>query len=248
MYKPILIVFVLLLSTGFASLTWRRLSDDGPPRDGPALVYDKWNDVLVMFGGSDGSYPVDTWIYNFTTNEWSIVANGSGLAPTGRSYAYFGLVRVQNTSLFVVSHGFGSGGTEFSDTWTFNMDTYTWSQPTTSGIGPDPRYGGHFGSLYDGSNIFWMGAGFTLSTPLATRYIDTYQLIFDQISTARWVEVHPQPSIANQYNPLVPHGRCLQGSSIVSRDTLVLWGGCMRYYLYTLLSLYIIYSCYIVLH
>ena len=209
-----------------ASLTWRKVSETGPTaRDGSALAYDKWSDVLVMFGGDIIDH--DTWIYNLSSNEWNTVAANTTSSPLSRKYAYFGLVRVNDTSLFVVSHGV-IGEQELSDTWTFNMDTYTWNQPTISGTGPANRYGGHYGTLFEGSNIFWMGGGFTLTTPLATRYIDTYQLIFDDISNARWIQIYLQPTIGNQFNPLVPHGRCLQGSGIVNNYTMVLWGGCMR--------------------
>jgi hypothetical protein len=216
-------------------LTWRLLNEEGPESvDGPALVYDKWSDVLVLFGGSTANttnrYPSETWIYDVASNEWNIANDGAGVVPEAREYAYFGLVRVSNTSLFIVSHGI-RGSVEFSDTWAFNLNNYSWTDMTSLISGPRPteRYGGHFGVDYNNnSHIMWLGGGFTATTTLTSRYIDTYNLIFDGVSTARWVVVHPQPSSGNQFNPLVPHGRCLQGSAVVDNVDIILFGGCMR--------------------
>ena len=94
---------------------------------------------------------------------------------------------------------------------------------------PPTRYGGHFGALYGDTDTLWIGSGFTLTTALPSRYIDTYKLIFTSRTTARWEELFGEPSRGNQFNPLQPHGRCLQGSAVVEPEKLVMFGGCMRY-------------------
>lgn len=206
-------------------------------RNRGALGYDNKTNALILFGGTsvNDSYPNDTWIYNIASGTWSEVAvPPAGRAPSGRVDSYYGVVDVSGVSLFVVSHGVnaaGPGEGEVDDTWAFNMATMEWNRVVFPGnqASPGKRYGGHFGALYGPStNEFWMGGGFTETTPLQTRYIDTYILAFSSPSAAEWREVWAQPSIANQFNPMIPIGRCLQGSAVVNRDQLVLYGGCSR--------------------
>jgi len=207
-------------------------------RFGGALGYDNKTNSLILFGGraADGSFPNDTWIYDIRNGMWREVPVAAGrTAPSGRIYSYYGVVDVNGASLFVVSHGInanGAGAGEEDDTWAFDIARSEWNVVTTSTgspAGPGKRYGGHMGALYGPStNEFWMGGGFTETTPLQTRYIDTYILQFTNTTSGRWREVWGQPSTANQYNPLVPIGRCLQGSAVVNRERLVLFGGCSR--------------------
>lgn len=216
-------------------LTWRLLSDSGPKGFGSALVYDNSSHSLLLFGSlttnnTSASAGPETWRYDLSSGTWSMLHNGTGARPDNRRYAYFGLVRVNGLSLFVVSHGH-LGSVEYEDTWVFSLDTGMWARLDASGSGPGARYGGHFGAW---ENILWMGSGFTKTTSIPSRYIDTYRLIFTDRETARWEVVHGQPTSGNQFNPLVPHGRCLQGSSVVDEDTLVMWGGCMRLVTYAL--------------
>ncbi len=209
-------------------LTWTRitpLSAESPgARIGGAFGYDS---VSNLFGGSvSGTLSADTWWYDVDSNMWEEVDTTS--APLGRLYSFYGVVNVSGESVFVVSHG--TGADEYGDTWAFSFVTRQWSEVTTDGPVPPIRYGGHFGAVYGpATNEFWMGAGFTLTTTHATRYIDTYKLIFRSPTTATWVRVFGQPSNGNQFNPLAPHGRCLQGSAVVRPEQLVIFGGCMRY-------------------
>ena len=103
-----------------------------------------------------------------------------------------------------------------------------WAQLEPEGNGPSFRYGGHFGTAYGDSNTFWLGSGFTETTPLQTRYIDTYKLVFSSPTAATWEQVYGQPSPGNQFMPLSPHGRCLQASTVIAGAGVVMSGGCMR--------------------
>ena len=228
--SSISIVFSLVCLTAYAQLSWTEIEAGGElpgARSGAHLVFDRYSDSLYMFGGGVDNY---MWRFDLATGNWSIDNNSSGLAPPGRKFAYFGLIRyggiTTGDSLFVISHGFGSS--EFDDTWVYNIRTKVWAEVSSTGPKPSIRYGGHFG-VFNNTVEFWMGGGFTLTTTLATRYIDTYILKFTGETEGNWVRVHDQPSIGNQFDPLAPHGRCLQGSAVVEEDKIVLWGGCMRY-------------------
>ena len=211
-------------------LTWTQitpLSAETPgARIGGAFGYDGVSNQLILFSGSGGGLPNDTWLYDVATGMWEQVTTTS--APVGRVYPFYGVVNVSGESVFVVSHG--TGAEEYGDTWAFSFVTRQWSEVTTEGPVPPIRYGGHFGAVYGpATNEFWMGAGFTLTTTFATRYIDTYKLIFSTPTTATWRRVFGQPTVGNQFNPLAPHGRCLQGSAVVRPEQLVIFGGCTRY-------------------
>lgn len=212
-------------------LTWSQVPAGGglpSPRQAFAFGYDPLGNRLIVFGGATASGPGnDTWIFDVESGNWSEVRPTQ--APEARMDAYFGVVRVDGESLFVVSLGFSSAGAgEYDNVWAFRFNTSQWSRIYPVGKGPGPRYGGHFGAAYGDSNTLWVGSGFTGTTPLATRYIDTYKLVFSNLTAATWEEVYPQPSIANQFRPFAPHGRCLQTSTVVGNAGLVMAGGCMR--------------------
>ena len=205
-------------------------------REGGGVGYDSSSNQLILFGGyGNETFPIDTWLYSVENGTWEEVT--STLTPEGRQYFYYGVVAVDDVPLFVVSHGIGyddTGYVEYGDTWVFNFNNRQWIEVTTDGYSPGVRYGGHFGAVYGPTtNEFWMGGGFTDTSALGTRYIDTYKLVFTSQTAGSWVRMWGQPTTGNQFNPLVPHGRCLQGSAVVRKEQLVIFGGCMRYVLLT---------------
>ena len=214
-------------------LRWSQVQTMGAgpaARQGHVLVFDDDSNQLVLFGGTDenGTQLNDVWLFDVENENatWTAPDITSSDAPEGRSYAFSGLVRVNGQSFLVIAGGFGDG-IEYGDLWTFNLDTSAWLQLQVEG-GIGIRYGGHSGYVFEGGNVVWMGGGFTFSTGLATRYIDTYILTFQDVDQASFEEIYGQPTVANQFQPLRPHGRCLQGSALVREDELVIWGGCMR--------------------
>ena len=234
----IAVVLAAAFAATSAQLRWTRLSDgDGPgSRQGAAMAYDYVGNRLVIFGGltNESTYPNDVWTYDVDSGDWSQVINETttenDAAPPGRQLAYSGIVTVDGTLMLVVVFGI-AGVVEYDDVWVFRLDTYEWTSVTIENMNEAPltRYGGNFGAVYGSTDSLWMGGGFTLTTSLATRYSDLYKLVFSSRSSARWEELYGQPSSGNQFNPLQPHGRCLQGSAVVEEEKIVLFGGCMRY-------------------
>ena len=196
--------------------------------------YDRFSDTLVLFGGAESGfgnakvagrrYPIETWIYSLDNNTWSMAHNGSSPSPSGRVYAYFGMLRVNDTSIFVISHGAnGDLLTSISDTWVFNMDTFEWREVLPIGDGPGRRDAGFSGTAYIGTNTLYVGGG--LISGIFERRIETFKLSFTSPTEAYWDKVHGQTS---QYNPLQPHSRCAQGSTVIGNDRLIIHGGCTR--------------------
>ena len=114
-----------------------------PPR--PRATITPWPPPsgVLLFGGWDGSYRPDTWLFNTGTGTWTLVptTNGSPSSPSARSYhAMAGSARRGCAPLG------GSDGRNRNDTWIFNTATNTWGQltDTTPPRGAlHPRHGRH---------------------------------------------------------------------------------------------------------
>ena len=179
-----------------------------------------------MENGRGVFYPNDTWIYNRVNGTWRMVHDGrSSTSLPGRAFTYFGMLRVDATNLFVISHGTKGENffSDFEDTWVFNMETHEWTEIIPSGGRPGPRNAGFYGIAYDNADTLWLGGGF-VSDELG-RTIETFKLTFTSPTEAQWEKVYGQ---SLQYNPLKPHSRRVPSSTVVGRDKLVVLGGCTR--------------------
>ena len=232
-----LLVLALATCSVSGEMTWERLSEvsnmSPAPRSRHAMGFCNSTQELIVFSGRTSSgLSSETWIYNMSGGVWSMWSDGaSGADPPARMDSFHGVIQAMD--IFVVAQGIGSNGTEYGDVWVFHCRRRTWTEITDliNGTGPSIRYGGHFGSYFSkDDNSLWLGSGFTKTTGLyPSRYIDTYKLTFSAFNNAAWETLHRNPSSGNQFNPLVPHGRCLQGSAVVSQSQMVMYGGCLRY-------------------
>ena len=231
-----LLVLVLTACSVSGEMTWQRLSEvmnmSPSPRSRHAMGFCNSTQELIVFSGMTSSgVSSETWAYNVSSRMWRMVSAGDVDDPPARMDSFYGVI--QSLDIFVVAQGLGENGTEYGDVWVFSCRTRNWVEITAkiNGTGPSVRYGGHFGSYFSDDKSFWMGSGFTKTTGLyPSRYIDTYKLTFTSPESAVWETLHRNPSSGNQFNPLVPHGRCLQGSAVVSQDRMVMYGGCLRYF------------------
>jgi hypothetical protein len=135
---------LILIATALSSLelpgqsapAWIRVAESGPvARTGPAMCFDSWRNVTVLFGGQDGSSSQlnlgDTWEWDGET--WHQVAgNGPG------AQAFCSMTFDSHRGVTVL---FGRDGR----TWEF--DGSTWSVVATSGPAPSYAPGMTFDSL-----------------------------------------------------------------------------------------------------
>lgn len=99
------------------------------PRTNFSMVYDSFNDKMVLFGGNDGLLNDETWIYDPVTQVWTrIDTNPHPSARYGHSMAFD-----SSTGNVVLFGGVidDSANPWSNETWTFDVDTSNWTQVST---------------------------------------------------------------------------------------------------------------------
>ena len=108
-----------------------------------AFVYDKGNDVFVLFGGvciyddvcPEYSLNGDTWVYRLSTNTWQNMHPANPpLARVKHLMAYD-----DANGVIVLFGGALANNTAANDTWYYHYPSNTWTQVTTS-TAPSARY------------------------------------------------------------------------------------------------------------
>ena len=131
-------------------------STGSPPlRSGASMAYDAATGTTVLFGGFNGVFLADTWVWDGVA--WTPVA--SPLSPSGRENASMAYDAATHT--VVLFGGVGLNGV-LADTWTWNGTTWT----PASASGPAPRSEGSM--AYDAAThtvVLFGGQG--ASGPLA---------------------------------------------------------------------------------
>ncbi len=94
----------------------------------PRMIYDEWNDGILLFGGYNGTFFDDTWIYNCSSEEWLRVFTDN--APSARNS--FGFTYNNNANLGIL---FGGNNNNYlRDTWVFRSAQYETNGNYTSEI------------------------------------------------------------------------------------------------------------------
>ncbi|MCK4304863.1 MAG: hypothetical protein KAY24_11550 [Candidatus Eisenbacteria sp.] len=108
-----------------------------PPsvRDCQRMVYDEWENVVVMFGGWHPPQELgDTWVYDLGQNTWT--ANCPAPSPPPRmSFA----MTYEGAAAGAVIYGGGRMPPLFSDTWLYAVATNEWMNLNPSAA-PSPRH------------------------------------------------------------------------------------------------------------
>jgi len=193
--------------------TWTNMmpSTSPPARANHMMAYDSADDVAVMFGGWNGHYLSDTWVYSFQNNTW--VNKSPSVSPTPRERA--GMVYATNHDLVVLFGGY-DGSKKLNETWVYNVKTNQWTQMFPL-VAPPPR--NNLGIAYDSKHdivIMFGGSG----SPGGTEgYLgDTWAY---NITANLWMNMTPVVSPS-------PRSLSTSGQSLVydeSYDAVLLFGG-----------------------
>ena len=118
----------------FNANTWTNLRPAGGPsaRALHAMVYDPSSDRIVLFGGSGSN---ETWTYDLNTNTWTNLSPPESPSPRGGHAMVYDAFADR-----VILFGGTNGSARFSDSWSFDLNTGTWTN-LDLGTHPSAREG-----------------------------------------------------------------------------------------------------------
>ena len=190
--------------------TWTRLLVDGPsPRGAHSMVYSAEHDIILLFGGLSGSGRLgDTWVFDCSTESWSLIETDT--APEGRSDS--DMVYDPVRGVFILYGGWGDRTGFQRDTWAFDPEANTWSEYVTA-IEPGPMYGQRL--QYESVNECVILYGGHLRSPISREYIEDVWYFYPANSS--WIK-------SDTINK--PHGRYWNAVAYSAEfSSLVSFGG-----------------------
>lgn len=114
-----------------------------------------------------------------------------------------------------------SGKSEYyDDVWRFHFVTKFWQRLESHGDKPKKRYSAA-GGIYEDDNVLVLSHGADENS----KFSNTFSYDLQPASTREWEKIH---SGINNYNPSYPHARDQQAGAMISKDKLLLFGGCLR--------------------
>jgi N-acetylneuraminic acid mutarotase len=107
---------------------WTSIDTRAPsPRFGHAIAARTDDSGFFLFGGqSDDRFFNDVWFYDFESDRWTRVHEGSKRGPSPR---YGTSLVATGKAALILSHGFTDDG-RFDDTWRFDIDDERWEELT----------------------------------------------------------------------------------------------------------------------
>lgn len=225
-----------LMPVSRAQLEWHLVNSGSArpapaPRRDAALAYHAGTNTLVLFGGrgSNGGVLGDMWMYHVAMDLWREVRRNQSASPAPRYGAVSGL----SEDTFFLSTGKGQSNVLFDDIWAFNIIEETWEELPSrekpsyytdqqwqvhrrQEVKPAYRYGA-VGGIYPNTSRFYVTQG----TSDSRHHGDMLMYATEERG---WYQEFSEPL---SYDPFSPHGRYQQAGAVVSRDLLLIYGGCL---------------------
>ncbi len=115
--------------------TWTKLADMPQPRHGQSAVWDPDDDLMLVFGGTNGTvYYNDVWSFDYARNLWTNLTITSDEYPFVRAYTS-AVWNPLNREMLV--HGGYNDAITFLSTWAYSFRNATWVHRTSA---PFARY------------------------------------------------------------------------------------------------------------
>lgn len=208
----VLMVMTLMLQTALlshAEYTQAQISVRPTARGAHSMVFDPYNNVIVIFGGfsmvGGWHYLGDTWIYSYTENSWTKLV----LTPSPSARSNHAMVYCNETNEIILYGGQGSVNPK--DTWSFSCETQTWSQVITS-INPGVHHS--LAMAYDSQeNAVILFGGFGDD---GHERDDTWK--FD-CATREWSELLPTESPLARYGHVMVYDEAINQIVLTSGNT-----------------------------
>ncbi|MFC1682884.1 Kelch repeat-containing protein [Candidatus Zixiibacteriota bacterium] len=194
-----LAICMLLAKEATATDDWtQRFPAQSPSeRYAHAMAYTA-SDQILLFGGFDGTYDGETWLYDFRENTWS--QQYPGVSPSARDYHSMTYIGGDSVLLFG-----GSDGSRDDETWLYDLSENTWSQQSPS-VKPSGRIGHEM--VYVGGDQVLLFGGDDGSN-------DNETWLYD-LSEDTWTEQSPSTR---------PSERRYHGMAYIGSDRVLLYGG-----------------------
>lgn len=220
-------ILVLAIFTKFTSqeLVWEQIvpaqnSILPQARRNAAIGYHAKENTIYIFGGmlKENEQPLkDVYKFDLDQKNWQIVNNPSKI--DARYSTVFG----SRGDYMYVATGEGIDSsrkkTSFEDIWRFNFASESWEE-LSSDLKPKNRYSAA-GGIHEDDSTFLITHGYGDDE----LFSDTFSYNTESLASTRgWDEAS---SGSNNYNPKHPHGRFEHSGAMVSKNILVLFGGCL---------------------
>jgi hypothetical protein len=126
--------------------SWSELSPSISPsaRANEMMTYDPVDNVAVMFGGWNGPYLGDTWIYSFQKNTWIDKSPSGSPSPRERG----GMVYATKHDEVILFGGY-NGSEMLNQTWTYSVEKNQWTQMFPAVAPPSTLNMVNLGMVYD---------------------------------------------------------------------------------------------------
>lgn len=203
--------------TSSTTNTWTNLmpSVSPPARANQMMCYDSTDNVLVMFGGWDGAYLGDTWIYSFQNNMWINKSPQGSPSPRERS----GMVYDSKDDLVILFGGY-NGQNFLDETWTYNVKTNTWTQMFPAVSPPNNS------QIYANGSMINLGMAYDSKDNVVIVFSDEGNTWAYNLAANIWVNMKPSVSPA-------PRALSTNGQQMVydeSNNDILLFGGSPIWY------------------
>lgn len=170
----------------YETKTWTELALSTSPmsRHSHVMVFDSTNEVIVLFGGYNGTSPSsDTWVFNCASEIWTEVT--PEMSPPDRMSQ--AMVYDSVNEKVLLFSGYGPDGPFVDDTWAYDYATNTWEEMSPA-VSPHARYGAAY--AFDEVNESMIIFGGNSNGYFSDTW--SYQYLVDT-----WIELapttHPQP-------------------------------------------------------
>ena len=189
-----------------------------PPRSSGYMVYDSYNEKMVMFSGinewsSTNYFYQDIWSYDHLTNIWT------NETPTLVPEFWYGSANTYDSDAKKILVFGGAGKARPSDIgeysnelWEFDLSTTTWTELSPSGTIPSKR--GYVNMAYDKENkktILFGGTNRSFGPgDVGQTFNDTYAYDYDK---NEWIKLNCS---------VAPHARFLPGLAYNSKEKHIL--------------------------
>eukprot|EP00039_Didymoeca_costata_P007362 m.98960 g.98960 ORF g.98960 m.98960 type:complete len:2628 (+) comp13656_c0_seq1:122-8005(+) len=155
-------------------------------RAGHCTVYDIKTDSMWIFGGTVLKNVLsDVRSFDFETNTWNIVQNGTEAGPAGRFLHACAMVYIDDLPYMFINGGSTEGSEYFHETWLYSLSDGTWAEIEQNAESP-PATIGHTATVVDGKVYIFGGI---------TKEELTSRLFVYDIVEKTWSGVNPRVSM-----------------------------------------------------